>query len=62
MRAFYRQTRLPLVRQVDEILGAVLGVLWVALLYSFSLIVLDSFFQAATDALRRQCLVPRPAL
>ncbi len=50
VRTFYRQTRLPLVRQVDEILGAVLGVLWVALLYSFSLIVLDSFFQAATEA------------
>ena len=50
VRTFYRRTRLPVIRQVDEILGAVLGVLWVALLYSFSLIMLDSFFQLATEA------------
>lgn len=50
VRTFYRQTRLPVWRQVDEILGAALGVLWVALLYSFSLIVLDSFFLPATEA------------
>ena len=49
VRTFYRQTRLPVIRQVDEILGAVLGVLWVAMIYCVSLIVLDSFFQAATE-------------
>lgn len=49
VRTFYRQTRLPLVRQVDEILGAVLGVLWVAMIYCVSLVVLDSFFQLATE-------------
>jgi len=49
VRTFYRQTRLPLVRQLDEILGAVLGALWVAMMYCVSLIVLDSFFQAATE-------------
>jgi uncharacterized membrane protein required for colicin V production len=44
VRMFYRQTRLPIVRQLDEILGAVAGVLWVALIYMVTLIVLDSFF------------------
>jgi uncharacterized membrane protein required for colicin V production len=44
IRSFYRQTRLPLIRQVDEVLGAVAGVLWVALLYVLSVVALDTFF------------------
>ncbi|HEY7451616.1 MAG TPA: CvpA family protein [Candidatus Limnocylindria bacterium] len=50
VRTFYRQTRLPIVRQLDEIGGAIVGVLFVALTYSFSLVVLDSFFDVVGDA------------
>jgi uncharacterized membrane protein required for colicin V production len=49
VRAFYRQTRLPVIRQVDEVLGAVAGVLWVALTYVITLVVLDTFFQATDN-------------
>jgi uncharacterized membrane protein required for colicin V production len=45
VRQFYRHTRLPIWRQLDEILGAVIGVLFVALVYSFTLVALDTFFQ-----------------
>lgn len=44
IRALYRRTRLPIIRQLDEIGGAILGMLWVALLLVFHLVVLDSFF------------------
>lgn len=44
VRAFYRQTRLPLIRQLDEVLGAAAGVLWVALIYVVSIVALDTFF------------------
>ncbi len=47
VRTFYRETRLPIVRQLDEVLGAVVGVLFVALLYSFSYVALESFFLTA---------------
>ncbi|HEX2222314.1 MAG TPA: CvpA family protein [Candidatus Limnocylindria bacterium] len=47
VRAFYRQTRLPIVRQVDEVGGAVLGVLFATLVIGFHLVVLDTFFQFA---------------
>jgi len=54
VRTFYRQTRLPIYRLLDEIGGAVMGALFVVLLYSFSLVTLDTYFahidQAATDA------------
>lgn len=49
VRTFYRQTRLPIVRQVDEILGAVVGVLFVALVYCFSLVALDTFFRTLSE-------------
>ncbi len=49
VRAFYRQTRLPIIRQLDEIGGAVMGLLFVALTYTFSLVVLDSFFLLTDD-------------
>jgi uncharacterized membrane protein required for colicin V production len=45
-RALYRRTRLPVPRQVDEVLGAVVGLLFVALLITFHLAVYDSFFRA----------------
>jgi uncharacterized membrane protein required for colicin V production len=54
VRTFYRQTRLPIYRQLDEIGGAVLGVLFVVLIYSVTLVTLDTYFlhadQAVVDA------------
>ena len=44
VRAFVQRTRLPIVKQVDEIGGAVFGLLFVALVLTFHLVVLDSFF------------------
>lgn len=46
IRAFYRRTRLPIVRQLDEIGGAIFGLLFAALVISFQLVVYDSFFRA----------------
>ena len=50
VRAFYRRTRLPIVKQLDELGGAVLGLLFAALSITFLLIVMDSFFTTASDA------------
>jgi uncharacterized membrane protein required for colicin V production len=44
IRAFYRRTRLPIVRQLDEIGGAVFGLLFAAMFITFHLVVLDSLF------------------
>jgi uncharacterized membrane protein required for colicin V production len=49
VRTFYRQTRLPIIRQLDEVGGAIAGVLWVALTYTVALVVLDTFFMATDD-------------
>jgi uncharacterized membrane protein required for colicin V production len=49
VRLFYRRTRLPIIRQLDEIGGAVLGFLFAALSIIFTLIVMDSFFSVASD-------------
>lgn len=49
IRTLYKQTRFPIVRQVDEIGGAVMGVLFVALIYTFTWVVLESFFQLANE-------------
>ena len=46
IRAMYRRTRLPIVRQLDELGGAVFGLLFVAMVLTFHLVVLDSFFRA----------------
>lgn len=46
IRALYRRTRLPVARQIDELGGALFGLLFVALLISFHLVVYDSFFLA----------------
>lgn len=45
IRALYHRTRLPIVRQLDELGGAVFGLLWVVLIICFGLLVLDSFFE-----------------
>jgi uncharacterized membrane protein required for colicin V production len=51
VRAMYRRTRLPIVKQLDEIGGAVLGLLFAALSIVFLLVVMDSFFKGgAGDA------------
>ncbi len=50
VRLFYRRTRLPIVRQLDELGGAVLGLLFAALLIVFTMVVMDSFFTTAPDA------------
>jgi uncharacterized membrane protein required for colicin V production len=49
VRAMYHRTRLPIVRQLDELGGAVLGLLFAALSIVFLMLVLDSFF-TVTDA------------
>lgn len=49
IRAMYRRTRLPIVRQLDEIGGAIFGLIFIALLLTFQLVVLDSFFLAGND-------------
>lgn len=48
VRAAYRRTRLPIVRQLDELGGAVAGGLWVVIVYSFGAVALDSFFTTAS--------------
>jgi len=42
------RARLPIIKQLDEIGGAVLGLLFAALVLTFQLVVLDSFFKGAT--------------
>jgi uncharacterized membrane protein required for colicin V production len=45
----FRNTRLPILRQLDEVLGAVAGLFWLALIYTVSLVALDSFFLVASE-------------
>jgi uncharacterized membrane protein required for colicin V production len=40
----YRRSRLPIPKQLDEIGGAILGLVYVALFLTLQLIILDSFF------------------
>lgn len=49
VRVFYKRTRLPIVKQADEVGGAILGLLFVALVLTFQLVVLDTFFRTTTD-------------
>jgi uncharacterized membrane protein required for colicin V production len=46
IRALYHRTRLPIARQLDEIGGAIFGLIFVAMLITFQLLVYDSFFMA----------------
>jgi uncharacterized membrane protein required for colicin V production len=50
VRAMYQRTRLPIVRQLDELGGAVLGLLFAALSIVFLLVVMDSFFLTAPQS------------
>ncbi len=49
VRAFYRTTRLPIVKQLDEIAGAILGVLFAATFILLQLIVFDSLFRGNVE-------------
>jgi uncharacterized membrane protein required for colicin V production len=44
VRALYHRGRMPIARQLDEIGGAIFGLLYVALLLGFHLVVLDSYY------------------
>jgi uncharacterized membrane protein required for colicin V production len=50
IRATYKRTRLPITKQIDEVMGAILGLLYVALFLSLHLVVLDSFFLGGGEA------------
>jgi uncharacterized membrane protein required for colicin V production len=50
VRRVYRRTRLPVAKQIDEIFGAIFGLLFAALVISFQLIVFDSFFKTGGEA------------
>lgn len=47
IRAFYSRTRLPVARQLDEIGGAILALVFSVVLISFHVVVLDSFYRGA---------------
>ncbi len=45
VRAFYRTTRLPIVKQLDELAGAILGIAFVATFIMLQLVVFDTLFR-----------------
>jgi uncharacterized membrane protein required for colicin V production len=47
VRLFYRTTRLPIVRQLDEIGGAILGIVFAATSIVFLLVVFESLFKGS---------------
>ncbi len=49
IRAFYKRTRLPVIKQLDEIGGAIFGLLFVAMVLTFQLLVLDSFYKSGGE-------------
>ena len=50
IRALYHRTRLPIVKQLDEIGGAIFGLIFVALVITFLVLVWDSYFVPGGDA------------
>lgn len=54
VRAFYRTTRVPIVKQLDELGGAVLGVAFAATFIIFQLVVFDWLFRPAGTLLPLQ--------
>ena len=50
VRSIWRRSRMPIPKALDEIGGAILGILWVALIITFLMVVMDSFFKTAPDA------------
>lgn len=49
IRALYHRTRLPIARQLDEIGGAIFGLIFAALVLTFQLLVYDSFFRGGGE-------------
>ena len=49
VRTFWKGTRLPIAKQLDEIGGAVLGLVFAALSIVMLLVVMDTFFLSASD-------------
>jgi len=49
IRALYHRTRLPIIKQLDEIGGAIFGLIFAALVLTFQLLVFDSFFRAGGE-------------
>ena len=49
IRAFYQRTRLPIIKQLDEIGGAIFGLIFAAMVLTFQLLVFDSFFKAGGE-------------
>jgi uncharacterized membrane protein required for colicin V production len=49
VRAFYKRSRLPIAKQLDELGGAVLGLLFAALTIVFLLLVMDDFFLRVSE-------------
>lgn len=50
VRIFWKGTRLPVAKQLDELGGAVLGLVFAALSLVMTLVVMDTFFRTAPDA------------
>jgi len=49
VRAFYKRSRLPIAKQLDELGGAVLGLLFAALSIVFLMLVMDDFFLRVSE-------------
>lgn len=50
IRALVQRTRLPVPRVLDELVGALFGVAWVALIITFHLVAYESYFVSAETA------------
>lgn len=50
VRILWRGSRLPIAKQLDELGGAVLGLLFAAFVIVMTMVVMDSFFRTASDA------------
>lgn len=50
VRLFWKGTRLPIAKQLDELGGAVLGLVFAALAIVMTLVVMDTFFKTAPDS------------
>jgi membrane protein required for colicin V production len=59
VRSIWQRSRLPIPKQLDEIGGAILGVLFAAMTITFLMVVLDAFFTTAPDAATAQAGVLR---
>ncbi len=50
VRAFYRTTRLPIIKQADEVLGAVQGIAFATVAIVLVLVLFDSLFKGVASA------------